>query len=78
MTYISRSTDFTLFLGGYLIDEHHFLGIIFLSLMNVGRSDLYFTVQLYCLIILVLFAKRDSGEQHCPATALIFILLFLV
>ena len=40
-------------------------------IINIGHSDLYFTVQLFCLIILVLLAKRDSGMLRCPVTTLI-------
>ena len=44
--------------------------------INLGRSDLYFTVQWFLLFfslkdILVLLAKRDSDKLRCPATALI-------
>ena len=45
--------------------------------INLGHSDLYFMVQWFVFFIfalkniLILFAKCDSGELHCPATALI-------
>ena len=44
--------------------------------INLGHSDLYFIVQWFLLFfalqnILVLLAKRHSGEVRCPAAALI-------
>ena len=45
--------------------------------INLGHSDLYLMVSDFYLLffalknILVLLAKPDSGELHCPVTALI-------
>ena len=39
--------------------------------INVGPSVLYFTVQLFYLLSLVLLAKRASGKLCGPAIALI-------
>ena len=44
--------------------------------INLGHSDLYFTIQRFLVLffalknILVLFTKPDSGKLRCPATAL--------
>ena len=50
---------------------------IFYHKINLGHSDLYFTPVIFLLLffalknILVLLAKGNLGELHCPATALI-------
>ena len=59
MTYISWSTDFSLYLENYLIYEHHTLGLWVMSdlKINTGHCGLYFMVQWFwfCLISWRLF-----------------------
>ena len=51
MTYISRSSDFVLYLEDYLMCVHHTLGVVnqydptFDLKINVGHCDLYSMVQ---------------------------------
>ena len=61
------------------MDECHTFGKCVYDLkINLGHSDLYFIVQWFVFFyffalkkILVLLVKLNSGELHCPTTALI-------
>ena len=55
VTYISRSSDFALYLENYLIYEHHTLRL-WVSMTSKYLCDLYFMVQWFCLISWKLFS----------------------
>ena len=65
-SYISRSSDFALYLEDYLMYVHHTFGVwisttlTFDLKINAGHCDLYFMVQWLCLIPWRLFHERTS------------------